>query len=126
MIAPDIDPVAVRLGPLAIHWYGLMWVAGIVGGWWFGKLRATRYPFSGWQAQEIGDLAFYIALGAVLGGRVGYVLFYNFGYYLQHPFSVLAVWTGGMSFHGGLLGVCLAIWLYARKTKRNFFDVSDF
>lgn len=126
MIAPDIDPVAIRLGPLAIHWYGLMWVAGIVGGWWAGKLRATRYPSSGWRVQEIGDLTFYIALGAVLGGRLGYALFYNFDYYLQHPFGVLAVWTGGMSFHGGLLGVCVGMWLYARKTKRTFFDVSDF
>jgi phosphatidylglycerol---prolipoprotein diacylglyceryl transferase len=126
MIAPDIDPVAIRLGPLAIHWYGLMWVAGIVGGWWVGTLRARRYPSSGWREQEIGDLTFYIALGAVVGGRLGYVLFYNLGAYLQNPLGIFAVWTGGMSFHGGLLGVCVAMWLYARKTQRDFFEVSDF
>lgn len=126
MIALDIDPVAIRLGPLAIHWYGLMWVAGIVGGWWVGTMRARRYPASGWREQEIGDLMFYVALGAVLGGRLGYVLFYNLGYYLQHPLGIFAIWTGGMSFHGGLIGVCAAMWLYARKTQRGFFNVSDF
>jgi phosphatidylglycerol---prolipoprotein diacylglyceryl transferase len=126
MLAPDIDPIAIRIGPLAIHWYGLMWVSGIVGAWWVGTLRARRYPQSGWQAQEIGDLAFYVALGAVLGGRLGYVLFYNLGYYLQNPLSTLAIWSGGMSFHGGLLGVCVAMWWYARKTQRSFFAVSDF
>lgn len=126
MILPDIDPVAIRLGPLSIHWYGLMWVAGIVGGWWWGTLRARRYPRLGWQPQEVGDLAFYIAMGAVLGGRLGYVLFYNFSAYLQNPLSILAIWSGGMSFHGGMLGVCVAMWLYARKTKRSFFNVADF
>jgi phosphatidylglycerol:prolipoprotein diacylglycerol transferase len=122
----DIDPVAIRLGPLAIHWYGLMWVTGIVGGWWWGAYRARRYPLLGWRSEEVGDLAFYVAMGAVLGGRLGYVLFYNLGYYIQHPFSIFAIWSGGMSFHGGLLGVCAAMWWYARKTQRPFFIVADF
>jgi len=125
MIAPDIDPVALRLGPLAIHWYGLMYLVGFGGGWWVGTLRARR-PGSGWKTEEIGDLTFYIALGAILGGRLGYVLFYNFGYYIENPLQVLAIWTGGMSFHGGLLGVALALWWFARKTQRSFFAVTDF
>jgi phosphatidylglycerol:prolipoprotein diacylglycerol transferase len=125
MIAPDIDPVALRLGPLAIHWYGLMYIVGFVGGWWAGTYRARR-PGSGWTPEEIGDLTFYVALGAILGGRLGYVLFYNLGFYLQHPLQVFAIWTGGMSFHGGMLGVALALWFYARKTGRGFFAATDF
>ncbi len=125
MFAPNIDPVAVHLGPIAVHWYGLMYLVGFVGGWWWGRLRANR-PGSGWRAEEIGDLTYYVALGAILGGRVGYVLFYNLSHYLQHPLEVFYIWTGGMSFHGGLLGVALAMWLYGRKTGRGFFAVTDF
>lgn len=122
---PDIDPVAVSLGPVAIHWYGLMYLIGFVAGWWLGVLRARR-PDSGWQTTEIGDLLFYVALGVILGGRVGYILFYNFGLFLDDPLMLLRVWQGGMSFHGGLLGVLLAMWLYGRKTGRSFFQVTDF
>ena len=122
---PDIDPVAVSLGPVAIHWYGLMYLIGFVGGWWLGVVRARR-PESGWQTTEIGDLLFYVALGVILGGRVGYILFYNFGLFLDDPLMLLRVWQGGMSFHGGLLGVLLAMWLYGRKTGRSFFQVTDF
>ena len=122
---PDIDPVAVSLGPVAIHWYGLMYLIGFVGGWWLGVVRARR-PESGWQTSEIGDLLFYVALGVILGGRVGYILFYNFGLFLDDPLMLLRVWQGGMSFHGGLLGVLLAMWLYGRKTGRSFFQVTDF
>ncbi len=125
IIAPDIDPVALRLGPLQVHWYGLMYLIGFLGAWWLGVYRAKR-PDSGWQAQEISDLLFYGALGVILGGRIGYVLFYNFGYYLNHPIEVFYIWTGGMSFHGGLLGVIVAMWLYARRTQRTFFAVADF
>lgn len=125
MIAPDIDPVALQLGPLKIHWYGVMYLVGFLGGWWLGVYRAKR-PGSGWQPNEISDLLFYLALGVILGGRLGYTLFYNLPYYLEHPLEVLFLWTGGMSFHGGLLGVILAMWLYARKTQRGFFAVADF
>lgn len=125
LTAPDIDPVAIHLGPLQIHWYGLMYLIGFLGAWWLGVYRAKR-PGSGWQPQEIADLLFYGALGVILGGRIGYVLFYNFSYYLEHPIEVFYIWTGGMSFHGGLLGVITAMWLYARRTKRTFFNVADF
>jgi phosphatidylglycerol---prolipoprotein diacylglyceryl transferase len=125
MLAPDIDPIAVHIGRFGIHWYGLMYLVGFVGGWWLGVWRAKR-PNSGWQPQEIADLLFYIALGVILGGRLGYVLFYNLPYYAQHPLEVFAIWTGGMSFHGGLLGVCIAMWLYARRTNRHWLAVTDF
>jgi phosphatidylglycerol:prolipoprotein diacylglycerol transferase len=125
MLAPDIDPIAVSIGPLKIHWYGLMYLIGFIGGWLCGSHRAAL-PNSGWKRTEVGDILFYIALGVILGGRLGYVLFYNFGYYLRHPVEIFYVWTGGMSFHGGLLGVIVAMWWYGRVTRRSFFAVADF
>jgi phosphatidylglycerol:prolipoprotein diacylglycerol transferase len=125
LTAPHIDPVAIHLGPVQVHWYGLMYLIGFLGAWWLGVYRAKRAG-SGWKPQEIADLLFYGALGVILGGRIGYVLFYNFGYYLAHPIEVFYIWTGGMSFHGGLLGVITAMWLYGRRTNRTFFDVADF
>jgi phosphatidylglycerol:prolipoprotein diacylglycerol transferase len=122
---PAIDPVALQLGPLAIRWYGLMYLVGFATAWWLGRRRARR-PGSGWRTQELGDLIFYCAMGAVLGGRIGYVLFYQPGYYLAHPAAILQAWQGGMSFHGGLIGVLLACWLFGRKTGRGFFAVTDF
>ena len=122
---PAIDPVALHLGPLAIRWYGLMYLVGFAAAWWLGRRRAQR-PGSGWQASELGDLIFYCAMGAVLGGRIGYVLFYQPAYYLSHPAAILQAWEGGMSFHGGLIGVLLACWLFGRKTGRGFFTVTDF
>jgi phosphatidylglycerol---prolipoprotein diacylglyceryl transferase len=125
MLAPDIDPVAFALGPLKVHWYGLMYLTGFVGGWALAVYRAGR-PEYGWRREEVGDVLFYLAVGVIVGGRLGYVLFYNFGYYLKHPLEVFYLWTGGMSFHGGLLGVIAAMWLYARRTQRGFFAVADF
>jgi len=122
---PNIDPAAIRVGDFAIHWYGLMYLIGFVGGWWLGRVRAQR-PDSGWNPAEIGDLLFYVALGVVLGGRVGYVLFYNFGLFLEDPLMLFRIWQGGMSFHGGLLGVLFGMWLYGRRTNRRFFEVTDF
>lgn len=122
---PAIDPVAFRLGPLQVHWYGLMYLAGFAAGGWLGVRRARR-PGSGWRPEEVWDLLFYIALGVVLGGRLGYVLFYNLPYYLGRPWELLYVWTGGMSFHGGLVGVIAAMWLFARRTDRRFLQVGDF
>ncbi len=123
--APNFDPVAIKIGPLGIHWYGLMYIVGFIGGWWLGVYRAGR-PGSGWHKQEISDLLVYVALGAVLGGRLGYVLFYSPGHYLTHPLEILQIWKGGMSFHGGLIGVLASMVFYARKTQRSWFAVTDF
>jgi phosphatidylglycerol---prolipoprotein diacylglyceryl transferase len=125
LAAPEIDPVAIKLGPLAVHWYGLMYVIGFFTGWWLGVYRARRQD-SAWHTQEISDLLVYVALGTVVGGRLGYVLFYNPGYYLDHPLEIFQIWRGGMSFHGGLLGVILAMGLYGRKTARSWLAVTDF
>ena len=122
---PEIDPVVVSLGPLKVHWYGLMYLVGFVGGWWLAVVRA-RQPHSGWTRPQLDDLLFYMALGVVLGGRLGYILFYNLPAFVNNPTILFRVWEGGMSFHGGLLGVLLAIWLYARKTQRRYFDVVDY
>lgn len=122
---PDIDPVLLQLGPLAIRWYGLMYLIGFVGAWWLGVVRAKR-PGSGWQPQEIGDLLFYVVLGVVLGGRIGYVVFYDFAQVAADPWRVVRVWEGGMAFHGGLVGVLLAVGLFARNTGRGFFQVTDY
>ncbi|MET0046397.1 MAG: prolipoprotein diacylglyceryl transferase [Sedimenticola sp.] len=122
---PDIDPVAVSLGPISVHWYGLMYLVGFFGGWWLGRIRAAR-PGSSWTAEEVDDLLFYIVLGVVLGGRLGYVLFYGFSDLLRDPLSLLRIWEGGMSFHGGLLGVMLAMWLFGRRHGKGFFQSTDF
>ena len=122
---PDIDPVAVSLGPLAIHWYGLMYLVGFLAVWWLGSVRA-RKPGSGWKQEEVGDLLFYGALGVILGGRIGYVIFYNFSMFLNDPLMLFRIWQGGMSFHGGMLGVFVAMWLFGRRTGRSFFQVTDF
>ncbi len=125
MIAPNIDPVAISLGPLKVHWYGLMYVFGLLALWYFAARRAKK-PDSGWKPEEVGDFVFYGALGIILGGRLGYMLFYNFSHYLSHPLDMLKIWEGGMSFHGGLIGVLLAMFWFARKTRRTFFQVADF
>lgn len=125
LTAPNIDPVAVSLGPLKVHWYGLMYVFGLLALWFFASRRARR-PDSGWTADQVGDLVFYGALGVILGGRIGYMLFYNLPHYIEHPLDVFKIWEGGMSFHGGLLGVLLAMLYFARKTGKTFFMVTDF
>jgi phosphatidylglycerol:prolipoprotein diacylglycerol transferase len=125
LIYPDIDPVAVSFGPVAIHWYGLTYLLGFVAVWLLGNLRARR-PGSGWRPEEIADMLFYGALGVILGGRIGYMLFYQFGLLLEDPLVLFRIWQGGMSFHGGMLGVFIAMWLFGRKTGRSFFQVTDF
>ena len=122
---PSLDPVAVTLGPLKVHWYGLMYLVGFVGGWALARLRARRAG-SSWTAEQVDDVLFYIALGVVLGGRLGYVLFYGLGELAQNPLRLFYVWEGGMSFHGGLLGVILAMALFARRQGIGFFSVADF
>lgn len=122
---PEFDPIALQLGPLAIRWYGLMYLVGFGGAWWLGRRRAQR-PDSGWQPSQVEDVIFWGALGVILGGRVGYVLFYGLDNFLKEPLSLFYVWQGGMSFHGGLLGVIIALWWYARRHQRHPFDVIDF
>ncbi len=122
---PEIDPIAFSLGPLKIHWYGIMYLIGFGAAWWLGNLRA-KLPNSPLTAEQISDLIFYGALGAVLGGRIGYILFYDFANYIEHPLNILKVWEGGMAFHGGLIGVIVSMWLYARKLNLRLFVVTDF
>lgn len=124
MIAyPTIDPVAVSLGPLQVHWYGLMYVVGFVAAWWLGGRRAARF---GLTRDDVSDFLFYAALGVVLGGRLGYALFYGLGQWADDPLWIFRVWDGGMSFHGGLLGVLLASGGFAYKKRLAFFTLTDF
>ena len=126
MIAyPKIDPIAFSLGPLSVHWYGLTYMAGFALALWLGTKRA-KASAGLWKPEQISDLVFYGAVGVVLGGRVGYVLFYHFDYFLRDPVWLFKVWSGGMSFHGGLLGVLLAMFLYGRSQGKSFFQVTDF
>jgi phosphatidylglycerol:prolipoprotein diacylglycerol transferase len=125
LTAPQIDPVAIQLGPLAVRWYGLMYLVGFFAAWWLGRRRA-RQDGSGWRVEQVDDLIFYAALGVILGGRVGYVFFYGFDQLLADPLYLLRIWQGGMSFHGGLLGVLVAAWLFGRKHGFGFFGTTDF
>ncbi len=122
---PNIDPVAIALGPLKIHWYGLMYLIGIGGAWWLASRRLQRFDPS-WSKENLSDLVFWVALGVILGGRLGYVLFYDLTAYIDNPALVLRIWEGGMSFHGGFIGVMLAVWLFGRKHNKSFFQLMDF
>jgi phosphatidylglycerol---prolipoprotein diacylglyceryl transferase len=122
---PSIDPVAFQIGPIKIHWYGLMYLVGFGLGWWLGRLRA-KDPARRWRLAEFDDVVVSVALGAVIGGRLGYALFYDLASILREPLSILEIWKGGMSFHGGLIGVVIAMWMYARRHGRPFFEVADF
>jgi phosphatidylglycerol:prolipoprotein diacylglycerol transferase len=126
---PAIDPVAIAIGPLAIRWYALAYVAGLLGGWFLARRLAARADLWGATprptATEIDDLLVWVALGVVLGGRIGYVMFYDFRSYLADPTEILAVWRGGMSFHGGLLGTIIAVLLFARSRGLNVVAMMD-
>lgn len=122
---PQIDPVAISLGPVQVHWYGLMYLIGFAGAYFLASYRAGQ-PNSSWTKEQVSDLIFYGALGVILGGRFGYVIFYNFGEFLNDPLWLFAIWEGGMSFHGGLLGVLLAVAWFAKKYKKSLFEVTDF
>jgi phosphatidylglycerol:prolipoprotein diacylglycerol transferase len=127
LVHPQFDPVALQLGPLAIHWYGLTYLIAFGLFMWLASLRVKHAPYAqnGWSLREVEDLLFYGVLGVVLGGRLGYVLFYKPGYYAAHPLEVFAVWKGGMAFHGGLLGVLAACVIYAHVRSRQFLEVTD-
>jgi phosphatidylglycerol:prolipoprotein diacylglycerol transferase len=122
---PNFDPVVVALGPLKVRWYGLMYVLGFVAALVLARRRAAQ-PGSTWKAVDVDDLIFYCALGVILGGRIGWVLFYGTEQVLYDPLRALKVWEGGMSFHGGLLGVVVATALFARTHGRRIADVFDF
>ena len=125
LIHPQIDPIAFSIGPLAVRWYGLMYLAGFAAAWWLGtrRIKAALAPIT---RKQFDDLIFLAVLGVILGGRLGYVLFYKPGYYAAHPLEILAVWQGGMSFHGGLLGVMAAMWIAARRNRVHFLSLMDF
>ena len=126
LVHPQFDPVALNLGPLAIRWYGLMYLAAFLQVWLLGKYRARNGIVPGWKPRDVEDLLFYGVLGVIVGGRLGEVLLYHPGYYLSHPLEIFAVWKGGMAFHGGFLGVLIAVWWWGRKNGRAFFAVTDF
>jgi len=121
---PVIDPVALQIGPLAARWYGLMYAVGFASAWWLGRRRAMR-PGSGWTPLQVDDLITWLVVGVVLGGRIGYVLFYDLGYYLANPLESLSIWRGGMSFHGGVMGVVLVCWIYGRSIGKSLLEVGD-
>ncbi len=126
LIHPQFDPVALSLGPLSVRWYGLMYLGAFGAFWWLGRRRAIAQPWHGLGPQQVEDLLFYGVLGTVIGGRLGQVFFYEPAYYFAHPLEIPAVWKGGMSFHGGFLGVLLAVAFYARKHALDFWRLTDF
>ena len=125
LVHPQIDPVIFQIGPLAVRWYGLMYLLGFAAFWWLGKKRAQRSD-SFIRPEQVGDLLFYSVLGVIIGGRLGSVFFYHFDLFVDNPLYLFRIWEGGMSFHGGLLGVILALWLYQRKYGWGFLRLCDF
>ena len=127
LVHPQFNPVALSLGPVQVHWYGLTYMVAFGLFIWLARLR-LRQPWvaaQGWQKTDIDDLLFWGVVGVVLGGRIGYVLFYKLDFYLANPTEILSVWKGGMAFHGGMLGVILAMALYAHRRKRHWLAVTD-
>ena len=122
---PNINPIALNLGFLHIHWYGVMYLLGFAGAWWLARRRAAQ-PGSTWSAADVDDFLFYAMLGVILGGRIGYVLFYGLPLWRGDWLYPLKIWEGGMSFHGGMLGVLAAAWIFGRQRGRHAFDVYDF
>jgi phosphatidylglycerol:prolipoprotein diacylglycerol transferase len=126
LVHPQFNPVALQIGPVAIRWYGLMYLVGFVLFVMLGKLRAKRSMLTGWHPRDVDDMLFYGVFGVILGGRLGYVLFYKPLYYAAHPLEIFEVWAGGMSFHGGFLGVLVALWFFARQRQKRWLEVTDF
>lgn len=124
MIFPEFDPVALQIGPIAIRWYALSYIAGILLAWRYCIWLAAKPP-QRVSRNQLDDVMFWATLGIILGGRLGQVLLWEPGYYLAHPLEILKIWEGGMAFHGGFLGVLLATWLYARSQKLGFFTIAD-
>lgn len=122
---PSFNPIAFSLGPIAVHWYGIMYLLGFLIAWALAKWRVKHYHLP-WTSEAIGDLIFFSAVGVIVGGRLGYLLFYDTSQLWTHPLDIFKIWEGGMSFHGGFLGVILAVYLFARKFKKPFWNVADF
>ena len=125
-VHPQINPVAFHIGPLAVRWYGLMYLVGFCMIWAVGRHRIATRPDVTWTAKDLEDVMFYGILGTILGGRLGYVLFYKPEDYFHAPWTIFYVWQGGMSFHGGLLGVIFAMWLFTRSRGRGWLEITDF
>jgi phosphatidylglycerol:prolipoprotein diacylglycerol transferase len=127
MIHPQFDPIALSIGPLSIHWYGIMYLIAFILFYLLGRYRIHHTQLAqNWTIKQLDDLLFYGVLGVVIGGRLGYVFLYKPGEYLAHPIEILKIWEAGMSFHGGLLGVLIAMYYFCRQTQRSFLAVSDF
>jgi len=126
LVHPQFDPVAISIGSFGIRWYGLMYLVGFAAALWLGRRRAARDTWRGWAPREMDDALFYGVIGIILGGRLGYVLFYKPDYYLVHPLEIFYLWQGGMSFHGGFLGVLAAMLWFARKSGKGWLGVMDF
>lgn len=126
LVHPQFDPIAVSIGSFGIRWYGLMYLIGFVTALWLGRRRAARDAWRGWSPREMDDILFYGVLGVIIGGRLGYVFFYKPGYYIEHPLEIFYVWQGGMAFHGGFLGVLVAMLIFARKSNKTWLGVMDF
>ncbi len=126
LVHPQFDPVAFAVGPVAVRWYGLMYLIGFALLWAAGRYRIKRNPGGVWTAKDLDDALFYGILGTIIGGRLGYVLFYKFSEYIGEPWRILYVWEGGMSFHGGMLGVILALAWFARSRRQDWLAVTDF
>jgi len=122
----NFDPIAISVGPLDIHWYGIMYLLAFLSFWYIANLRAVAQPWWGWNKADVSDVLFYGMLGVIIGGRVGYMLFYASDMLMEDPLSLFRIWDGGMSFHGGLLGVITAMLLFAKRTRRSFWQVADF
>jgi phosphatidylglycerol:prolipoprotein diacylglycerol transferase len=125
LLYPKINPIALSIGPLKIHWYGIMYLIGFILAWFIANYRVKRLKLD-WTRVQIEDLIFYAALGIILGGRIGYMFFYNFSTWVAHPLEIFKIWEGGMSFHGGLIGVIVALTLFAKRFKKDFLVVADF
>ena len=122
---PQIDPVALAIGPLKIHWYGLMYLIGIGGAWLLASRRLNRFDPT-WTKEKLSDMVFWMSMGVIVGGRLGYVLFYDLSAYLANPTLIFEVWKGGMAFHGGFIGVMIAAWWFGRRNGKSFFQLMDF
>lgn len=122
---PRVDPVIFSIGSFQVHWYALMYLIGFFSAWVLARYRVKKHHLN-WSSEQVADMIFYSAVGVILGGRIGYMLFYDFPYWLEHPLQIFKIWQGGMSFHGGFLGVLVALFCFGKKYKLTFFQLTDF